>query len=99
MAEAAERFGPDPMNWRFVCPVCGHVASTKDYKDAGAPESAVAFSCVGRWIPGSKDAFETSGHGPCTYAGAGLIRLNPVSVTGWHEAGYFELAQSVEVPA
>jgi hypothetical protein len=80
-AEAQRRFGKDPMVWQFVCPVCGHVTTVQDWKDAGAPETAVAFSCVGRWLPDAKDAFGKDGAGPCNYAGGGLIRLNPVEVT------------------
>jgi hypothetical protein len=81
-ASGEKLFGPDKMKWRFVCPVCGHVQSVQDWKDAGAPESAVAFSCVGRWIPGSRKAFEETGKGPCNYAGGGLFRLNPVELSG-----------------
>ena len=79
-AEAERRFGKDSMKWRFVCPVCGHIASVEDWKKAGAPATAVAFSCVGRWIEGSKEAFTKDGKGPCTYAGGGLFQLNPVDV-------------------
>jgi hypothetical protein len=88
---AAERFGGDPMEWKFVCPVCGFVQSVRDYKNAGAPESAVAFSCVGRWIEGSSEAF-SGNKGPCNYAGGGLIRLNPVKIEG-RTNNYFALAQ------
>ena len=49
LAEGKRRFGEDFNKWRFVCPVCGFVQSVQDYKDAGAPQDAVAFSCVGRW--------------------------------------------------
>ena len=80
-AEAARRFGPDPLKWRFVCPACGHIASTQDWKDAGAPSTTVAFSCVGRWLKNSAEAFSRRGKKPCNYAGGGLIRLNPVTVT------------------
>lgn len=82
LAEAEELFGKDPMNWRFVCPVCGHVAAVRDYKDAGAPSTAAGFSCVGRWLPDSKDAMSHDGEsgGPCNYAGGGLFRMNPVRV-------------------
>lgn len=80
-AEAERRFGSKMNDWKFICPVCKHVQSGQDYKDAGAPEGTVAFSCVGRWIDGSRDAFEGEGPGPCTYAGGGLFRLNPVTVT------------------
>jgi len=83
--QAKEIFGDDYMGWAFKCPVCGHVATVKDYKEAGATEGAVGFSCVGRWLDKSEDAFdvpvgETAQRGPCNYAGGGLIRLNPVTV-------------------
>jgi hypothetical protein len=78
-AEARRRFGDDPMNWRFVCPSCGHVASVGDWKAVGASEGEVAFSCVGRHIASSKRMCEKPG--PCNYAGGGLIGLNPVVIT------------------
>lgn len=80
-AKAVELFGNDPLTWRFVCPSCGHVAAVSAWLAAGAPENTVAFSCVGRWLPGTQDdrTFRKEG-GPCTYAGGGLFRLNPVHV-------------------
>lgn len=78
-AEAVKRFGPDPMNWRFICPVCQHIAAVSDWKAAGATEGEVAFSCIGRRIKG-RDAFPGKGVGPCNYAGGGLFRLNPQCV-------------------
>jgi len=90
-AEGERRFGSDKMKWKFVCPVCHHVQTAEDYKAAGAPETAIAFSCVGRWIEGAKAAFEGKGTGPCTYAGGGLFRLNPVSV-GDREHAIFDFA-------
>ena len=86
-------YGKDMMRWKFKCPVCGFVQSAEDYKKAGAPESAIAFSCVGRWISGSRQAFDnTGGAGPCTYAGGGLLRLNPIKVNG-HECFDFADAE------
>lgn len=78
--EGTRRFGPDQMKWKFVCPVCGHVASIEDWKKVGASIREAAFSCIGRHIEGSRPAFEKEGKGPCTYAGGGLFRLNPVEV-------------------
>lgn len=78
-AEAVRRFGTDPMSWKFVCPSCGHVASVKDWRDLGASEGEVAFSCVGRHVESASAAFKKDG-GPCNYAGGGLFRLNPVKV-------------------
>jgi len=77
--EAVRLFGSDPMKWRFICPSCGHIATVQEWKDAGAPEGAVAFSCVGRWLVKKEEAFQ-KGKGPCNYSGGGLFRLNPVSV-------------------
>jgi hypothetical protein len=80
-AEGTRLFGPDKLAWRFVCPACKHVAAASDWRDAGAPEGAVAFSCVGRWTPNPRDAFTNDNTpGPCNYAGGGLFRLNPVPV-------------------
>ncbi len=79
--KARELFGKDPMKWRFVCPVCGHSQSVQDYKDAGAPSDVAAFSCVGRWREGAKEAFSGGDNSKgCTYAGGGLIRMNPIKV-------------------
>lgn len=46
-AEAARRFGPDMLKWKFRCPMCGHVASVKDFKDAGAksPKEGDSSGC------------------------------------------------------
>ena len=76
--EGTRRVGPDQLKWRFVCPSCGYVASVQEWRDASAGNSAVAFSCVGRWLGSKKTLGEKPG--PCNYAGGGLFRLNPVSV-------------------
>lgn len=86
IAEGTRRFGADQLQWKFVCPCCKVVISVQDYKDAGAPESAVAFNCVGRY--GYRDCYrpfslDYSGDvkQPCDYTGGGLFRLNPLLVT------------------
>ncbi len=93
LVEAEQLFGPDSSQWRFVCPVCSHVATVADWQAAGAPEGGVEFSCVGRWAGCKRDAFglnpdkhkrgellPAEGDGPCNYAGAGLFCINPVLV-------------------
>ena len=89
IAEAEAKFGSDRLNWKFVCPACGHVSSAADYKAANAPEGAVGFSCVGRWTASPIDAF-SKGQGPCNYAGGGLFCINPVEIEG--HGYYFEFA-------
>ena len=77
--EGEKRFGENQWDWKFVCPSCGYIASLKDWKDAGASEGQVAFSCIGRNLGSKKEIFDKTG-GPCNYAGGGLFGLNPVSV-------------------
>lgn len=79
-AEAVRRFGRSVLDWRFVCPACGHVAAVRDWQAAGAPEGAIAYSCVGRYLPSCREAFGGEGPGPCNYAGGGLFGLNPITV-------------------
>jgi len=78
--DAKDLFGEDPSEWKFICPVCGHIATVKDWKDTTAPSGAIAFSCVGRWREDSRDAFGEEGEGPCNYTGGGLFNLNPVTI-------------------
>lgn len=84
-AEGERRFGTDMMQWKFTCPVCHHMQCGADFKAAGAPETAIGFSCIGRWLPKAqtREAFTGSSRrkkGPCSYAGGGLFKLNPVTV-------------------
>lgn len=93
-AEAKRRFGDDAMKWRFICPSCGHVAAVKDWKDAGASEGEVAFSCVGRHLDADDAKTFAQKGGPCQYAGGGLFGLNPVKVKfGDAEHAVFEFAE------
>lgn len=95
LAEAERRFGSDALKWRFECPSCGHVASVADWKNAGAGQGEVAFSCIGRRI-GGRDAFGEKGGGPCNYAGGGLFAINPVTVEfeNGENSRYFSFADA-----
>jgi hypothetical protein len=94
-AEGVRRFGDNTMAWRFVCPVCKHVAAVADWKAANAPANAVAFSCVGRWLPDEpRGAFTNQKGSPCNYAGGGLFKLNPVRVK--REVGVSDIFEFAE---
>lgn len=83
MKEGEKLFGKDQLNWEFICPVCKYVAKTSDWKEAGAPEGTVAFSCVGRWRKEGEvpQAFQDNiKKGPCNYTTGGLFNLSPVKV-------------------
>lgn len=84
LAEGKAKFGDDFKEWRFVCPSCGHVAAAKNWTAAGAPSGAIAFSCIGRYLPDASAAAEAAfrqAGGPCNYTGGGLFKRNPVRVT------------------
>jgi hypothetical protein len=97
LAEGEKLFGSDQMKWKFVCPACGVVTSVQDWKEAGAPETAVAFSCVGRWSGMKREAFGGEGPGPCNYAGGGLFNINPVKIYG-RKNDVFAFATEAKAP-
>lgn len=95
LAEGERRFGSDAMRWRFVCPSCGHVASVQDWRNAGAPSGAVAFSCVGRYTGADhSNTFKHAG-GPCNYTSGGLFVINRLFVmtADGKETPVFEFAE------
>lgn len=98
IAEAEQLFGKDRAGWRFVCPGCGHIASVQNYKDAGAPEGAVGFSCVGRWLGNGRDWVGQEGPGPCDYTTGGLINISPIILIDneGKEHSYFDLDRRVK---
>lgn len=83
-AEGRRLFGDDIMKWRFVCPICGHVATPQDWVTAGGDKARnmIAFSCIGRLTINPKKAFgnDKRKKGPCDYAGGGLFTVNPIQV-------------------
>lgn len=99
VAEAVSRYGEDPMQWKFRCPSCHQTMTVAEYQEAGAPESYVAFSCVGRMRKNAAQIFERD-NGTCDYAGGGLFRLNPVPVRfdDGKVVRYFDFADRPLVP-
>jgi len=80
-AKAIALFGQDEFQWRFVCPLCGHVQKADDfrpYKERGATPTSAYQECIGRYT-GARE-MKPRGEGPCNYAGYGLFRLSPVRV-------------------
>jgi len=85
---AVRLFGGDPMDWKFICPVCGNIQRTKDfeqYKDQGAKPNDAYQQCLGRYLPKDKRGGWSKDHSnpkvkrPCDFASFGLFR-SPVSI-------------------
>lgn len=69
-AEGRRRFGPDPENWKFVCPKCGRINTGKEFKDAGASPDSMYVECIGRHVEGKG----------CNWAAYGLFDICTVAV-------------------
>jgi hypothetical protein len=80
-ARGTELFGAGYLDWRFVCPACGHIASVRDfkqYKDQGANPNSATCECIGRYDGHESVVMGTAK--PCNYTGYGLFDLCPVRV-------------------
>ncbi len=69
IAQGSQRYGKNMRHWKFRCPACGRVATATDWEQAGAPESAIARTCPGRWQ-----------HGGCSLPHEAQQALNPIQV-------------------
>lgn len=87
LALGEKLFGPEKLEWRFVCPACKHVQKPIDfrpYKEQGVTAETAYMNCIGRYDGhGSNDMF--SGKQPCNYTSGGLLNLNPLSVSSGEE--------------
>lgn len=86
LAELQDRFGDNPMDWAFQCPVCSDVATAADFGEALAAHpreingEAVMTSdilgqeCIGRSLGAlAKNGGKYKGRG-CDWAAYGLFR-------------------------
>ncbi|MFJ8348952.1 VVA0879 family protein [Streptomyces sp. NPDC094153] len=87
IAEARERFGNDPLQWAFLCPSCGDVATGQDFNVALAEHprtnlhtnepviasDIVGQECIGRTLGAlDKGRRKYTGRG-CDWAAYGLF--------------------------
>lgn len=72
--EGNRRFGDNYMDWKFLCPMCGHIASVQDFKNAGAKDPNCAYQeCIGRYTGKSSPVKgDSSGCDWCAYGLFGI---------------------------
>ena len=76
LAEGRQLFGTDVMKWKFRCPMCGHVASVQDFKDAGADDPNDAFQeCIGRYKGAGAPGSPAGNPNGCNWAAYGLFGI------------------------
>lgn len=93
LKEARARLPSDatPLDMRFKCPLCGNVATPRDFKDAGADPQRAPHECIGRTATPMVKA--ERGKQPCDYAAFGFIPLGrPVLMPGGTIAQVFPFA-------
>lgn len=62
MAEGQRLFGEDRLDWRFRCPMCGHIQTGRQFQDAGKDPHRAYFNCASRFgLGGKKNCKWTTG--------------------------------------
>jgi len=84
MDEAKKRFGTEPINWKFVCPICKTEQTAADLVAAGVDrkevENYIGFSCIGRWTnAGPCKKADKPGKG-CDWTLGGLFQLHELEI-------------------
>lgn len=82
LVEMRRRY-PNRNDVAFVCPVCHHRQTVGQFVAAAGDDGLrmAGFACIGRLMPKDQTSEAFSGkEGPCSYAGGGLFRLNPIVV-------------------
>lgn len=80
-AEGVRRFGLDPLQWRFRCPVCGGVQTPGEFKElkVGLDPQMAYLNCKGRYLERCRRAFGVNPRGmvnsPCDYSSGGLLKV------------------------
>ena len=90
LAALTGRFG-EAKNWKFVCPICGHVQSVQDFIDAGADANHAYFNCIGRYKNGVG----------CDYTLGGLIKVSSTAIIAddYNIVSVFEMAENEDKDA
>lgn len=96
--EGERRFGNDIMKVKFKCPMCGHVASVQDFKDAGAKSADCAYTeCLGRYKgKGSPKKNDHSGCNWCAYGLFGIPKGGVYVINNNEKIHIFDYADSEE---
>ena len=67
LARGKELYGPDMLDWQFVCPACGHVQTLREFHEAGIDPDYGVANCASR--------FGLGGNPTCKWTTGGLLRL------------------------
>lgn len=85
-AEAARRFGERARNWAFICPVCSHIQTAGEVKEAGYDHNLAYKECFGKGTRDDRELAAKQGKKPgekadCDWKAYGLFRGPVIVVT------------------
>lgn len=67
VARGKELYGPDMLDWQFVCPACGHVQTLREFYEVNIDPDYGVANCASR--------FGIGGSPTCKWTTGGLLRL------------------------
>ncbi len=83
LEEGRQLFGNDMKQWKFVCPNCGNVQTSQDFRDRGIdPNGKVFYSCIGRFSNRLERGTIGDNKSPCDYTLGGLFVFSSKFVEG-----------------
>ena len=72
LADGEKLFGENKLDWKFVCPACGHVASIGDFKEHSSNPNDAYQVCIGR-VNGKGTRNQKDLGDGCNWAAYGLF--------------------------
>ena len=74
LEEGKRLFGPDPMEWRFVCPICGRTYTAREHQAAGSEGPNSAYQeCIGRYLKAGSFNPRAGNKNGCNWCAFGLF--------------------------
>lgn len=96
--EATKLYGPDPIKWKVICPLCKTKQSAEDLINAGVKKEEahkyIGIFCIGRWInSGPYDKTKSKGKG-CDLSLGGLFKAHRLEIIDYKGDSHpcFEIA-------
>lgn len=76
VARGKELYGPNKLDWQFVCPACGHVQTLREFHEVGIDPDYGVYKCASRFgLGGSPTCMCTTG-GHLRLGGCYVINQN-----------------------
>ncbi len=97
LKEGMRLYGPNMLDWRLKCPMCGHEQTLRQFKDGGIDAERAITCCASRFrLGGRRDCKWTTG-GLLPIGGAYIVRSDCVPVLAFAFADAEPLKERIKV--